>query len=64
MALPHMPATYTARRNVYETTYTSRRNKEIELRQTWNQHANYFHVNDAEAIKKQQWESRASFQNR
>jgi hypothetical protein len=65
MALPHLAPLYSARpKNVFESTIVSRRNKENDFREMWNQTSDYFAKNNTAANKKAAWESHKSFQSR
>lgn len=63
MALPHMPAYWTTRKNIYEAAIVQRRTKEEDFRHKWTDTANYFHTNDVAANKKKAWESEQSFRS-
>jgi len=65
MALPHLQPTYSARpRNIFESQIISRRNKENDFREMWNNTSDYFSKKSTEANKKAEWESRKSFESR
>ena len=64
MALPHLPATYTARKTSAPAVAVQRKIKEFDYREQWNQNAGYFQWNTVNADQLKAWESKASFQNR
>jgi hypothetical protein len=65
MALPHLAPLYSSRsKNIFESTIVSRRNKENDFRELWNQNSDYFAKNNTAANKKAAWESQKSFQCR
>ena len=64
MALPHLPTTYTTRKNIYETAIVQRRNKENDFITKWTDNANYFHKSNITVNKQKNWESSACFNGR
>lgn len=64
MALPHLPATYTTRKNIYEAAIVNRRTHECDFREQWTKNATYFHDNNIAATKKHAWESNQSYHTR
>ncbi len=63
MALPHLPAYFTTRKNVYEAAMVNRRTRETDFREKWQDVSSYFHKNNVAANKKKAWESDECFQN-
>ena len=64
MALPHLPSTYTTRKNIYEAAMVNRRTKENDFREKWDHHADYFNRENVAANVKKTWESNTYFQHR
>ena len=64
MALPHMPTTYTTRKNIYEAAIVRRRTHENDFRNQWDNTASYFNRSGIGATKQTAWESEKSYNNR
>ncbi|ELT99014.1 hypothetical protein CAPTEDRAFT_208507 [Capitella teleta] len=63
MALPHLPTSYTTRKNIYEAALVTRRMKEVDFREKWDKNAQYFHRENVTAEVKKSWESNSFFQH-
>ncbi|CAH1801077.1 unnamed protein product [Owenia fusiformis] len=63
MALPHMPTSYTTRKNIYEAAIVRRRNHDNDFHEKWSKHASYFNQSNVEATKQTAWQSNESFHN-
>ncbi|XP_064620482.1 trichoplein keratin filament-binding protein-like [Lineus longissimus] len=63
MALPHMPTTYTTRKNPHEAIIIRRRNQDEMFRDSWSKTVSYFHDQDIKASKENFWTSNKSFKD-
>lgn len=65
MALPHLPATYSARKSsALEAAIVRRRDTEDLHRQKWEENAEYFQKTDVKMAKETDWTSEKVFQDR
>ncbi|XP_067935044.1 trichoplein keratin filament-binding protein-like [Watersipora subatra] len=63
MALPHMPSSYTTRKNIYEAAIVRRRMQDDDLRESWQDTAKYFNRAELHSSKDAAWTSKATFQS-
>ena len=66
MALPTLPPYYVTRSSKVqvEQQMVARRAHEVDMKQKWSKHSQYFHDSDVRSSKQEAWTSSKSFQDR